>query len=176
MKSHNRMIDRLPPYERENKIINAIYDVLGAELDKSLYEIEDLYKQFNIDTATWGLAAWEKNLKLTGGSGLTLRQRRARIKTKLRGSAKVDIELLKTMIQDYYDNEVYVDFDGIIRFNLPLEGYSFQHNERVENIIKNTRPAHLGYEIDYYTRYVEADTFFGMATHSGEIITVYPNE
>lgn len=174
MKYKNRMLAQLPSYERDNEILNDIYAAFGDKTDKFLYEIEDLYKQLNIDTATWGLNVWERNVGLDNNKELSLVQRRGRVKTRLKGFGKIDAELLESTLQNYYDNKVDVFFDGRVLLNIPLEGDSWQHRQVIREIIKILKPAHLGYSINMYTKPVETSLFLGSHTTMGETLTIYP--
>ena len=49
----------VPDYVVELQEMEALYYVEGLELGLLKWEIEDVLKQFNIDTATWGLRLYE---------------------------------------------------------------------------------------------------------------------
>lgn len=174
MKSKEKMISKLPIYERENEVIEDIYTTFGDKTDQFLYEIEDLYKQMNIDTATWGLDTWERNVGLDNNQELTITQRRGRVKSRLKSFSKIDTELLRDVIQDYYENEVRVSFNGRVLFEFPLEGDSWEFRPIVEEIIRILKPTHLGYEISIYTVPVHTGFYLGTRAEAGEEITIYP--
>lgn len=174
MNTKDIMISQLTNYERDNEIINELYEVLGSEMDKFLHEIEDLYKQFNIDTATWGISEWEENMGIETNKGLSRKKRRADVKEKLRKTGKVNTKMLEDILQESHDGKVEVWFNGRLMFNIPLEGLSHHHFDTISNIINTTKPAHLGFEIDMYMNISDNRVKLGTQTIDAAVVEVLP--
>lgn len=176
--SEHELLSFLPKYERENNtLIKELYRVLGDEFDDVLDKIYDLYKQLNVNTATWGLDIWESNLGLEKPHGLGYEERRILIKSKLKTFGKVSTETLENMVQDYFDQKVNVYFNGRLLFELPLGGGKHPKltNKMIE-AIENTKPAHLGYDIRFLINPDNSKIGIKSTTMTAEIITIYPRE
>jgi len=121
------------------------------EFDRLAIDIEDLEKQLNIDTATWGLAIYERELGIKTNLNKPLEERRSVIKSKWRGTGKVDRALIKAVVDAYTNGGVEVGFDGriIITFN-DVKGIP-PNLEDAQRAIEDISPAHLAiiYEFAY---------------------------
>ena len=120
---------------------------MEPELDLLGLSIEDFEKQLNIDTATWGLAIYEKELKLPIEPDLDLDTRRSIIKSRLMlrppGSKIKLVELLKAFVETAEIEEHFADyfFEVILKTRDSLGG-RVQH---IQDIVDIFKPAHLGY-------------------------------
>ncbi|MDI9412776.1 MAG: DUF2313 domain-containing protein [Bacillota bacterium] len=143
----SRLLKHLPPHERESNIIRAILKALEPELDLLGISITDFGVQLNIDTATWGLAIYEKELQLPIDPDLDLGTRRSLIKSRLMlrppGSKSKLVELLKSFVETAEIEENYSEytFDTVLKTRDSL-GDKVQH---IRNIIDIFKPAHLDY-------------------------------
>lgn len=139
----NKLIELLPPYERSSKVFQQIMKAELIEFDKLAIDIEDLEKQLNIDTATWGLVIYEKELGIKTNLNKPLEERRSVIKSKWRGTGKVDRTLIKAVVDAYTNGGVEVGFDGriIINFN-DVKGIP-PNLEDAKKTIEDISPAHL---------------------------------
>lgn len=142
------MIKRLPLYERKNKIFQEIFKAEGKQLQILDEQILDIRNQFVVDTATWGLKIYEKELKIVVPIGSTIENRRIAIKAKMRSGGKVDRRLLEAVASAILEIPVKVDFNGRIIF-----GFKPDTQKNVTNLeyffrsIENTKPAHLAFEL-----------------------------
>lgn len=162
MRYSEQMIQELPQYERDNKLINEIYRVFGNKAEDFLYKIDDLYKQLNIDTATWGLDVWERNFSIKSNHSKSYKERRADIKIKLKRHGKVDHVMLESIIKDFTGCDSQVLFDSRIII-------TFTNNEKIhfsrdmKTAIDEVKPAHLGY--DYIVKQL-IDLIFNLKTYT----------
>ena len=140
----SRLLNYLPWYERESEVFKEMLRVEEIEFDKLDLNIEDLNKQFFVDTTTWGLDIYEKELKLPIRPNKSLEERRSIVKAKWRGTGKVDVEMIKAIISLFTDTPVEVKFDGQI--NIVFEGFGNTQisNKNMLNAIEEVKPAHLG--------------------------------
>lgn len=139
----NKLLGYLPPYERESKVFQEIMKAEQIEFDKLGFDIAELEKQLSIDTATWGLEIYEKELGIKTNLSKPINERRSVIKSKWRGTGKVDRYLIKTVVDAYTNGEVEVGFDGniIVKFTSVLG--TPPNIEDAENAVKEISPAHL---------------------------------
>lgn len=114
--------------------------------------IKDIQLQLDIDTASWGLTLWEKELQIKTDLNKPLDERRSVIKSRLRGSGKVDHITIKLVADAYTNGDVVVSFNGhiLVRFT---SGYGVPPNlDDLKSILEEIKPAHLA--IDYEFRYL----------------------
>lgn len=147
----SRLIELLPPYEKSSRVFQEILNAEQIEFDKLAIDIEDLEKQLNIDTATWGLVIYEKELGIKTNLNKPFEERRSVVKSKWRGTGKVDRLLIKAAVDAYTNGGVEVGFDGriIINFN-DVKGIP-PNLEDAQRAIEDISPAHLAiiYEFAY---------------------------
>lgn len=181
MNTREIMISQLTNYERDNEIINELYEILGKDLDNFLHEIEVLYAQFNIDTVTWGIEAWEENMGIEPNVDGDLSDRRGAVKERMRKLGKVNTEMLEDVLQGYHEKtdadikgDVEVWFNGRLMFNIPLEGMTPYDYKRINRTINTTKPAHLGYDINMYMRPRKTGVKLGTQTIDAAIVEIRP--
>lgn len=125
-----------------------MYQNIIREEEKLLCEIdvelEDFLKQLFIDTATWGLAFYEKELDIQINLNKPIEARRAAIKAKWQAGSKIDRYILESVATAILNTVVTVSFDGRIIFT-----FSSNKDDRVQNIgefyriVEDIKPAHL---------------------------------
>jgi len=140
----NDLINYLPTYERNSVILQKLLLAEGLEIDEQEMIIEDLSNQMSISTATWALDIYEKALNIKTDLTKAYEERRSVIKSKLRGTGKVDKDLIKLVVDSYTNGNVDVGFNGEIEvtFN-DVKGVP-PNMQDVQNSIENVKPAHLG--------------------------------
>ena len=85
---YEEMMSFLPWYYQDSKIMQGIMHGDAEEVEAIRADIEFIFSQFYIDTATEsGVVLWEKELGITPISGATLELRKAQIKAKLQRPA-----------------------------------------------------------------------------------------
>lgn len=139
------MIEYLPAYERASKIFRDIIDVEAQEIDNKALDIEDFIKQLSIDTATWGLGIYEKELGIKTDVNKSYEERRSVIKSKYRGIGKFDKALLESIANAYTNGETKAYFNG--KLNILFEDIenSILNLIDFENVLEELKPAHLDY-------------------------------
>lgn len=105
------MLEELPEFYEPIRETRALLQAEGLQfdaLDSALYEALD---QSFIDTATWKLQEWEREFGVEPDAGKPLDQRRAVVKSKIRGFGKFSAALLKNVAEAYDRGSVDVSFD-----------------------------------------------------------------
>ncbi len=143
----NRLLNYLPPYEQESKVFQEIMNAMEDEFDELFLNIEDLDKQLNPDTATWGLAIMEKELGLPVNPDLDIDTRRSLIKSRLLmqppGSKNKLVDILKTFVGTAGIEEHFSEYRfGIILKARDVLGDKVPH---IRSTIEEFKPAHLDY-------------------------------
>jgi len=95
----------VPTFISELSEIKAIYDVEGLELGLLKYQLEDIKRQFRIETATWGLDWWEDKYGIETNSFLTYEERREFVKAKKCGRGTTTKAMIKTTAERFSGGE-----------------------------------------------------------------------
>ena len=164
------MYEALPGYYHEIKEIAALTDLQAADHDRIYSDIQDVLAQFFVDSATWGLAYWERAFSLPTDVTKPLAERRALIKARMRGVGTVTVGLLKNVAESWYGGEVAItekpaEYTISVKF---VSSVGVPSNlADVEKALRELVPAHLaiGFEFTYLLiREVEAMTLAELET------------
>lgn len=137
---------------RSSRIFQAILGAEGQEFGQLRTDIEDILKQFYVETATWGLDLWEEMLGLKSYAGKPDDQRRSRIISKLRGIGTVTISLIKNVAESYVNGTVEVNEDNTnYRFTIKfIDNLGVPPNlEDLMEAIEEIKPAHMAVQYEY---------------------------
>lgn len=156
MSNAERIMQYLPPYYQESRVMKAIAEAQGSEVVSLWTTLDEILKQFYVETATeWGLDLWEQMLGLTSYAGKPLDQRRSRIISKLRGMGGVTVSLIKNVAESYTYGTVEVtenptEYSFTITF---VEKHGIPPNfDDLKAAIEEIKPAHLA--VNYVLRYL----------------------
>ena len=151
MRSYN-LENYLPLFLSETQLFSSLFNAVGIELDNLDLDIDDLNAQLNIDTATWALDIYEKELGISIDHAKLLDYRRSVIKSKWRMSGKLDSTIIKTVCDAFTNGNVLITFDGTIhvKFNSIL-GIPPNLND-LKIAVEQIKPAYL--LLDYLFSYL----------------------
>lgn len=142
--------------------IKAIYDAQGAELGSLLYYIDNIKKQFRIDTATWGLVYWENKYGIETNFNLSYEERREILKAKKRGQGTCTIKMIKNAAEAFSGGECNViENTGPYEFTIQFIGIKGipRNLQAFKNMLEDIKPAHLDYKFKYtYTNWDYLDS------------------
>lgn len=150
----------LPDFQRGNPVFISLMGAEGMEFDQIKTSIEDVLKQFYVETATEeGLDRWEQKLGLASYAGKPLDQRRSRIISKLRGMGTITVQLIKEVAESYDGGTVEVTEQApLYQFTIEfIDTLGIPPNiEDLMGAIEEIKPAHLGvmYKYRYNTHAV----------------------
>jgi hypothetical protein len=172
----NRLLNYLPPYEQESKVFQEIMNAMEDEFDELFLNIEDLDKQLNPDTATWGLAILEKELGLPVNPDLDTHTRRSFIKSKLLMQPPGSKDKFTAILRSFAESTEIEELFGEYRFRVLLSisdriGKNMSH---IYNILETSKPAHLDYETELRVKQRDGEVLFRSLTVLGESVTLYP--
>ena len=75
--------EKVPVRYRKNAQTAALLDTLGLSAQQMADLVEDVKKQFFIETATWSLPLWEQRVGIAPPTGATEASRRSALKARL---------------------------------------------------------------------------------------------
>lgn len=137
------MINRLQQFMRKSKVYEQIFEADEEQLRNRNERVDDLCKQLSVDTATWGLPIHEQEYGISVDETKPYSERRALIKSKMRGSGIVTADLIKSVALAFTGGEVDVGFDGDILIEF-TNIYGIPENmDDFKSAINNIKPAHL---------------------------------
>jgi thiamine phosphate synthase YjbQ (UPF0047 family) len=146
---------------RKSNLLIAVYNAEGQQIDLIKTNIEDVKNQLFIDTATWGLLIYEKELGIKTDLNKTLDERRSLIKSKQRGIGVVGAELIKIVVDSWTNGNVDVAFTSgtiIITFQ-DVNGIPSNMTDVIK-AIEDIIPCHLPVTYIYkYMTWAEFDTY-----------------
>jgi len=122
---------------------SGIYNAQGIELDTLFSNIDDINAQFDVDTATWGLDIYEKELAITTDYTKLFDYRRSVIKSKNRGNGKLDATMIKLVCDAFTNGDVQITFDGIIHVNFTSIKGVPPNMDDLKNAVEQIKPAYL---------------------------------
>lgn len=158
------MLAYVPKFIQQAQAYKAVINAQGSEFDQLRTGIEDVLKQFYVETATeWGLDLWEQMLNLKSYAGKPLDQRRSRIISRLRGIGTVTVAMIDNVAEAYtygvveiIENSVAYSFT--IKFTDP-RGVP-PNLDDLKAAIEEIKPAHLAVNYEFtYTTYGELKTW-----------------
>ena len=149
------MHDYLPLYYADVRAANNVVDREADEIVALNAAIDDVLAQFFIGSATWGLARWEEIFGVETETGKPAEQRRAVIKSKLRGVGTVTPALIE-QVAEAYDNGAAAETEDNADYNVTITFVSeFGIPPNVDDLfaaIREIVPAHL--TINYVFRFL----------------------
>lgn len=149
----------VPPFIAELREMTGIYKAQGEQIGLLQHEMEDLFDQCFILTATWGLVRWEGLCGISTNLSLTYEHRREILMAKLRGQGTTTREMIEDTAATFSGGEVEVFEDNpnnlfIVRF-IGIKGVP-QNMQAFISMLEDIKPAHLAYRFEYrYTTWDE---------------------
>ncbi|MFD2088843.1 putative phage tail protein [Brevibacillus brevis] len=138
------MLKRLQPFQRKSKVYKAIFDTEAEQLDSRDAAIADLHRQMSVDSATWALSIYETELGIPVDASKPIDERRSLIKSKMRGTGKVDAALIKLVVDSWTNGQVEVAFaNSTITITFSSIVGIPPNIEDVKVAIEDIKPAHL---------------------------------
>ncbi|MCR8645592.1 YmfQ family protein [Paenibacillus sp. N1-5-1-14] len=160
---NDRMRSALPSFVVDSPVMSGLTLSQADQLGQLREATDDTLNQFFIDSATWGLANWERFVGLPTDLTKPLDQRRSVVKSKIRGIGTVNVELIKGVAESFDNGEVVVDEDFtkcLIRVEF-VGKYGIPPNiEDLKLALREIIPAHL--HLDYkfkFTTHAELKGF-----------------
>lgn len=160
------MLTYLPRYYATSRVMKSILDAQGTELDRLRFALDETLDQFYVDTATWGLETWEKELGIPTDSSKPIEQRRSLVKSKIRGTGTVTFDLIRNVAGSFANGTVEIvqepaAYSFTIKF---VDALGLPPNlDDLKAAIEEIKPAHLA--VEYAFRYFTVGEVQGMTIH-----------
>lgn len=160
-----RWLYEMPKYYQDSEIMQDLLCAILEEHDLQDQEEQEIFDQFIIDTATWGLQFWEEEFNVSPMADDTFEIRRARIKAKWLMKPPMTVRKLEMMASSFVNKEVKIipipnRYAFYFVFAIPSVEYNQVHEFRVGmtpiktddklvsykemvSAIEKSRPAHL---------------------------------
>jgi hypothetical protein len=155
------MFDYAPKEYEDYRESRAIITSESVEFEAYHAKIADVLAQFYVNTATWGIADWERRVGIEPDESKPIGQRRSQVKSKLRGAGVVTVDHIKNVAESFQNGEVevvedFANYDVVITF---VGNRGIPPNmDDVNKAIRDVLPAHLGYRFEFtYLAWSELD-------------------
>jgi len=175
------LLSYLPSFYQENQEMKELQTILGNQVGKVKYALEDLLNQCFISSATWGLDRWEKGFGIQVDRSKPYKQRREILLAKLRGSGTTTKEMIKNVAIAFSGGEVDIheypkEYYFVVQF-VGVKGIPQNMNGLI-HAIDEIKPAHLSYAFKYtYTVWSQLDITWGQAgQRTWEEVKIYEGE
>ncbi|WP_446897410.1 YmfQ family protein [Clostridium sp. LBM24168] len=171
-----QMMQYISPALHDSKIEQAIYEAIGSEFDSLEEAVADVKLQLFPQTATWGLAWWEKRLGLQTNLSEDLEKRRKKVIVKLQTRWPMTPLNMANIISTYTSADVHI-IENVAPYTFEVDLLS--NNGFPEDLIdlyktvKRIKPSHEGVRYKL-TSITNMNIYYAAASISGETITVYP--
>lgn len=144
------LIDMVPECFRQGPEMAEIQRIAGVFIDRLEADIDDVFAQFCVETATWGLAElWEPRLGIKTDLTKSLDLRRSQVKAKLQGMSTTTPAAIKAIAERWTGGVATVEehpseywfkviIDGLLNQPEDLDG--------LKAAVAEIKPAHLGQE------------------------------
>lgn len=133
-------------YYQDSKIMQSILDTQGIEIDAIRDKIKNILEQFYVDTATWGLDLWEKELNIQDTTG-NYSERRNRIKLYLAKPVSVTPRFLTDLVNRYSEKKSakIIEHNSECCFEIEVAADDKIDWDNINKSINLYKPAHLGF-------------------------------
>ena len=136
----------LPGFLQSDVDFKNVADASSAEHETIRLLIQDIFNQFFIETATWGLDGYERILAITPKASDTYEIRRRRILLKYQSNQTSTVEFLRLLVKRYATSAAtvrVVEFNSQSSFSIITEGGSIIDIAGMFEAIDIYKPAHL---------------------------------
>ncbi|WP_315080748.1 putative phage tail protein [uncultured Clostridium sp.] len=165
----------VPSFISGDKILSKVYEEQQKQIDSTNADIQDLINQCFVETATWGLDTWEKELGIKNNINYSYAIRRSRILAKLKGQGTTTIEAIKNICKSFVEDVEVIEHNKEYYFEIDLLSHSgFPSGfDTLYDSIREVKPSHLG--VNYILRAItETDFRVVMVGLQGETVRVFP--
>lgn len=131
---------------------SEMQDALDGEVVAMRRASYEFGEQLNVDTATYGLKAWEEAYGIPVDVSKSDTERRERIKSKMRGTGTVTAAMVANVAQSFTGGEVtVVEHPETYSFTIKFSG-QLGVPKRIDDVtaaIDEIKPAHLAFDYEY---------------------------
>lgn len=171
-----RLFGYISPIYDHAVIMQAVMEAIGSEWDDVDWLIEEVFSQLFPQTATWGIVYWERLVGIPRNDSLSIEQRRARVLTRMQTRWPMTKERMEQLVRTFSkDKQAFIrQFFNEYRFEVLFNLAQSIDLKTVNEVVSETKPAHLDFSLVMGLRQGEKSIYVGSAMLVGEEITVYP--
>ncbi|GMB01082.1 putative phage tail protein [Pelosinus sp. IPA-1] len=166
----------LPTFLQSDINFKSVADVHSAEHERIRLLIQDVFNQFFIETATWGLESYEKILDITPNKNGDYAVRRNRIKLRYQANQTSTVAFLESLVKRYATSNAtikVIENNSEYAFSIITEGGSIVDLTGMFEAIEIYKPAHLTCLL-HYERPVNMSYSIGQVMRIGKKTTIKP--
>lgn len=143
--SGKRMLGYVSPVYDKSRIMLAIFEAIGREIDSLDASITDIRDQFFPQTSTWGLKYWEQQLGLPVNETLPLEIRRANVISRLATKYPMTRNRMERIINGYVPSQTakVVEYFSEYSFAAILPVDEEINYIEMGKAVYDAKPAHL---------------------------------
>lgn len=171
-----QMIEHISPVLHNSTIEQAIYEAIGSEFDNLDETVADVKLQLFPQTATWGLAWWEKRLGLQTNLNEDIEKRRKKVIVKLQTRWPMTPLNMANIISTYTSADVHI-IENVAPYTFEVDLLSNngfpQDLVDLYKTVKRIKPSHEGVRYKL-TSITSTNIYYAAASIAGETISVYP--
>jgi len=141
----------LPEFLQSDVNFKSVGDTCSHEHEKIRLLVQDVFNQFFVESATWGLPRYERVLDIVPKAADDYTARRNRILSRYQSNQTTTIAFLETLIKRYLSTDSIVNVvenNPDYSFRIVTTGGSILYFEDMIEAINLYKPAHLAIEID----------------------------
>lgn len=142
----------VPPFLLQSQVFQTLYNIENTELNAVENAINDILNQCFIDTATWGLKYWEQLLNISVDENKPAEYRRSVIKSKIRGTGTITVNLIKAVVESYSNGEVTIN-ENVSPYTFEVKFIGAKgippNLDDLKKIINEIKPAHLAVQYSF---------------------------
>lgn len=168
-----KLLKLLHKLYRKDKLTLELTKTISIQLDKAEQNIKEIAKQQYLDSATWGLDIFEKELNRRAKSK-PIEQRQAAIKAKWTGAGKLTLFLIQRTLQCYITGNIVVAFQKRLMITMQGEILQAVNLYDVVHTIEEVKPAHIGWDLKYILPEIQNAVAVGSFVQSAIYIHVLP--
>lgn len=163
----------LPGFLAADAQFHAALQSSTDEHERIRWLLKDIFSQFTVQTATWGLDNWEEIYGLNHDETLTIEERRERLFIKLRGIGTITLDVMNKLV-----NSVVPGKDAVVVENVAPNAFRIDLNiataiPEIREVVEPYKPAHLIYTIAHVIT-TAGNLYSGLIVSKRKIINIKP--
>lgn len=138
--------ERVPDYHYASEQSKALLEVLETASAEAKAAFEDVVAQFFINTATWGLDLWERQVGIEPNPALPLEDRRSVVRSKLVACGSTTTEMIQALTTSWANgNSEVLEYPEESRIEIKFPGVrgTPSNIEAISRELRVALPAHL---------------------------------
>lgn len=178
MSTYNRLIQNLPPYERNATVINEVMNSTAEEIEKVDTKINENNNELFLDTASKTLPLHERDLNIVNSEVISNERRQRIIQGRYKSVLQQTTdEVLKATCESFAPATVDIspsDVKGVYNLVFNSENGLPNDTDAMMTTLDEAIPAHLDYTLQYIMIGRTSRTTASATSSIGEVVTIYP--